>query len=482
MNKSITNNMISQGVIQVVSQDRIRQLEVCTQFSNLGYTVIPLTRVVFSKASQIPEADICVLLDQKSISESVFSNDLNSEQNVIPCLYYPASANEDQIAFLKPARSVSLESMTPFAELSPQDSLDSIRRLLDAAIKYSRLSRECAELISELNARSSRRLIGYSQAVQTLRDRIADTVHLKTPVLVQGVPGSELSLVAEMIHDSMFLDSHPVIKLNCSVLTTENWERELLGFYSQSESQFSNDLVWNPGRIEQAAGGTLILDHVNQTSLPVQAILLKIFEKGEYLSPEDEQQKEVSCRIVSLSTVPLKELVLQNQFKRKLSVVLAETTISVPQLNDRKEDLALLTENILNEVAQSEGMVPKLLTLDGLEALKKHDWPGDVQELRNLIRHVNLVENGLRLDAASLSPWIGTETISNADSLVGLTLREMEQKLIESTFTRCGGNRENTAQMLDIGLRTLSGKLRSYGYPPRGGPDSKRKFTVRRAA
>jgi DNA-binding NtrC family response regulator len=66
--------------------------------------------------------------------------------------------------------------------------------------------------------------------------------------------------------------------------------------------------------------------------------------------------------------------------------------------------------------------------------------------------------------------------------MVGMTLREMEQKLIESTFARCGGNRENTAQMLDIGLRTLSGKLRSYGYPPRGGPDSKRNFTVRRAA
>ncbi|HAH48932.1 MAG TPA: sigma-54-dependent Fis family transcriptional regulator, partial [Planctomycetaceae bacterium] len=87
-----------------------------------------------------------------------------------------------------------------------------------------------------------------------------------------------------------------------------------------------------------------------------------------------------------------------------------------------------------------------------------------------------------RLDAASLLPWIDSESIASADSLTGMTLREMEQKLIESTFARCGGNRESTAQMLDIGLRTLSGKLRSYGYPPRGGPDSKRTFSVRRAA
>lgn len=482
MNNSITTKLTSQGVIQVVSQDRIRRLEVCTQFSNLGYTVVPLAEIDFSQANQQPTADVCVLLDQQSISEIDFSLELIPEQNLIPILYYLPEIHDGQKAFLKPARSTSHELMVPFAELSSQDSLDNIRRLLDSAIKYARLSRECTELISELNARSSRRLIGYSQAIQTLRDRVADVVYANTPVLIQGVPGAELSLVAEIIHDSMFINSRPLIKLNCSILTTENWERELLGFYSQSDSKFSNELVWNPGRIEQAAGGTLVLDQVNRVSLPVQAILLKIFSKGEYQSPEDEQLKEINCRIISISTSLLQDLVSQNRFKRKLLSVLAETIISVPRLNDRKEDLALLTETILSEVAQSEGMVPKLLTLDGLEALKNHDWSGDVQELRNLIRHVNLVETGLRLDATSLAPWIGTETVTTADSLVGLTLREMEQKLIESTFARCGGNRENTAQMLDIGLRTLSGKLRSYGYPPRGGPDSKRKFTIRRAA
>ncbi|MCH9652933.1 MAG: sigma 54-interacting transcriptional regulator [Planctomycetes bacterium] len=482
MNTNVINNSASRGVIQVVSQDRIRRLEVCTQFTNLGYSVIPLADVVFSQTSEYPDADICVLLDQKTISEISFSVEQTSEQNLFPMLFYPSLAEKPQNEIVKPLRSHSRESLVPFAEIRPQDTLDSTRSLLDSAIKYARLSRKCSGLISELNTRSSRRLIGFSQGIQTLRDRIGEVVPLNIPVLVQGISGSELSLVAEMIHDSRFLNDQPLIKVNCSTLTTENFERELLGYFSHEESQYSNEPVWNPGRIEQSEGGTLIFDQVHLASLPVQALLLKILEHGEYISPEEKQQKVVNSHIISLSHVPLTELVSQNQFKRKLGGILAGSTISVPRLNDRKEDLALLTEHILNEVSKTEGTVSKMLTLDGLEALKKHDWIGDVQELRNLLRHVNLVDNGPRLDEASLMPWLGTETVTDADSLVGMTLREMEQKLIESTFARCGGNRENTAQMLDIGLRTLSGKLRSYGYPPRGGPDSKRKFTVRRAA
>ncbi|MFK7778040.1 MAG: sigma 54-interacting transcriptional regulator [Gimesia sp.] len=482
MNTSVINNSTSRGVVQVVSQNQIRRLEICTQFSNMGYSVIPLADVDFSQIPQHADADICVLLDQRAITGLTFSGEQAAEQNLLPVLFYPALADKTLKESLKLPRSHSSQLQVPFAEIRPEDTLDGIRNLIDSAIKYARLSRKCSSLISELNARSSRRLIGFSHAIQTLRDRMADIFHLNTPVLIQGVAGSELSLVTKIIHDSRFLNNQPLIKVNCSTLTTENVERELLGYFSNEESQYSDEPLWKPGRIEQAEGGTLILDQVHLASLPVQAVLLKIFENGNYISPEDKQQKVVNSHIISISHLPLTELVSQNQFKRKLAGILAGSTISVPRLNDRKEDLALLTEHILDEESKTEGTVSKLLTLDGLEALKKHDWIGDVQELRNLLRHVNLIDNGPRLDEACLSPWIETDAVTDADSLVGMTLREMEQKLIESTFARCGGNRENTAQMLDIGLRTLSGKLRSYGYPPRGGPDSKRKFIVRRAA
>lgn len=482
MKQSAIHQVTSRGVVQVVSEDRIRRLEICTKFSNLGYTVIPLAEMVFSTTPQQSEAEVCVLLDQKAIAEYAFKAESVPEQNLIPVLFYPLMSNEGQQETRKSGGSSPQSVMVPFSELQPGDSLENISRLLDSAVKYSRLSRQCTGYIQELNARSTRRLVGYSQAIQTLRDRISDVVHLQSPVLIQGCAGADLSLVAELIHDSMFLESHPYLKVNCSALTIENVERELLGYYADEKSSYTDEPRWYPGRIEQAEGGTLVLDQIHLASLPVQAAILKIVERGEYLSPEDKQTRKLKCRLISLTQTPLTELVSQNQFKRKLASILGESTLSVPSLNDRKEDLALLTETLLSEAARVEGAVPKLLTLDGLETLKQHHWTGDTQELRNLIQHVQRVDNGPRLDAASLQPWIGAEVISNTDSLAGMTLREMEQKLIESTFARCGGNRENTAQMLDIGLRTLSGKLRSYGYPPRGGPDSKRTFSVRRAA
>lgn len=482
MKQSITHQVTSRGVIQVVSEDRIRRLEICTQLSNLGYMVVPMAEMVFSAVSQHTEAEICLLLDAKVIAEYAFKADAVPEEHLIPVLFYPPFSQEQKLEYRHSGGTGPLAAMVPYAELKSEDSLENIGRLLDSAIKYARLSRRCSGLVQELNSRSTRKLIGYSQAIQTLRDRVADATHLQTPVVVQGAAGTELPLVAELIHDAMFLEKRPFIKVNCSSLTIENVERELLGSFTDEKSSYTDEPKWNPGRLELAEGGTLVLDQMHLASLPVQAAILKIVERGEYVSPEDSQMKKLNCRLISLSHVPLSELVAQNQFKRKLASILGETTISVPRLNDRKEDLALLTEFLLSEVARAEGTVPKLLTLDGLETLKRHDWTGDVQELRNLIQHVSRVDNGVRLDAASLQPWIGSESIANPDSMVGMTLREMEQKLIESTFARCGGNREQTAQMLDIGLRTLSGKLRSYGYPPRGGPDSKRIFTVRRAA
>ena len=110
--------------------------------------------------------------------------------------------------------------------------------------------------------------------------------------------------------------------------------------------------------------------------------------------------------------------------------------------------------------------------------LKQHQWPGNIRELNNVLERCCAIETGSELHADTLATWIEKPAGEEAEE-TGLTLREMERKLIEATFNRFGGNREMTAKALKIGLRTLSGKLREYGYPPRGGPGSNR---VNRAA
>jgi len=156
--------------------------------------------------------------------------------------------------------------------------------------------------------------------------------------------------------------------------------------------------------------------------------------------------------------------------------MLSGCTLHVSSLRERSADIGILAENILNHLAVVEGKPVKRLSVEGLNVLRTHDWPGNLRELENVIeRACSLHDEGL-LTAEMLQPWIARPVSEQAESSA-LSLREMERKLIETTFARCQGNREHTARLLKIGIRTLSGKLREYGYPPRGGPGSNRRLT-----
>ncbi|MCH8129692.1 MAG: hypothetical protein IIC70_07325 [Acidobacteria bacterium] len=161
---------------------------------------------------------------------------------------------------------------------------------------------------------------------------------------------------------------------------------------------------------------------------------------------------------------------------------LRQQTVTVPPLRERREDIVLLAEHLLHRLAAQEGQTEMCLALDAQHLLTAFDWPGNVSQLENVIHSAGLLERGETLTAGMLRSWIEDDTASERGTAYGLTLREMERKLIETTFNRCHGNRERTAQTLKIGLRTLSGKLREYGYPPRGGPGSNLRATQRKAA
>ena len=148
-----------------------------------------------------------------------------------------------------------------------------------------------------------------------------------------------------------------------------------------------------------------------------------------------------------------------------------------PPLRVRHNDIPLLVEHFIGEISLKEGRPPREVSTDALQLLETHTWPGNVRELQNIIERACTIEVGGSITADSIRSWLQNECDEDANvESVGMTLREMERKLIESTFARCNGNRERTAQILKIGLRTLSGKLREYGYPPRGGPGSNLKI------
>lgn len=345
----------------------------------------------------------------------------------------------------------------PAEVLEPPHTPDRIGRALFAAVGRARLLAENFQLKQDLDGKMLPDLIGHSPAMQRLRTELRNVVEDNRPVLVCGEPGSGVTFIARAIHSVRCGDQQPLLTVRARVLSGAAAETALFGDGSTAEAR---------GRVLVASGGTLLLDDVDALPLSVQSQLAAALTRDAAASPPAPQ-------LIATTHADLKVLAARAEFDPVLLRCLSVQTVNVPPLRERRQDIALLAEHFLAEHAAREGLAPRQLSTDAVHCLQSYAWPGNVRELENVISRCCTLEPGSLLTAAMITPWLDGDCASGAE-VVGLSLREMERKLIEATFNRFNGNRELTARALKIGLRTLSGKLREYGYPPRGGPGSNR--------
>ena len=326
-----------------------------------------------------------------------------------------------------------------------------------------------------LQQRSRRRLfdefVGNSDAAEQLRNEIIDAADSDLPLVVTGERGSGTSLVSRLVHLFGNRSECPLIAVDCSLQTSTALEQDLFGGMAGS-------FTASEGRLKQAAGGTLILENLDTVPLPMQKTLLSAIE--QFVTGECPRADHV--RVIAVMRETPDELVQQNQLLPKLAKLLSERTIAVPSLQQRREDVLPLAEYFLHRYTVQEGHPLRRLDYDARTLLTNYEWTGNVIQLWKVIQRAASVDSTGTLSAESLRVWLDDEATKSSSAVPGMTLRDMERKLIETTFNRCRGNREQTAHTLDIGLRTLSGKLREYGYPPRGGPGSNLKIAERKAA
>lgn len=346
--------------------------------------------------------------------------------------------------------------------LEPPMTPDRIGRALFSAVGRAQLMLENIQLRERLEGRMFDGLVGVSPATRDLRSRIQAAAEHEKPVLVHGESGSGKSEVARAVHVTRCGPGKPLISLKCSLLTAAAIDRELHGDEGAA------------GRLTSAAGGTLVFEDIESLSAPQQAEIAEIFSTGGFR--HNGMMHAVETRLIATTTADLQALAIAGKFDHRLLRLLAGTVIEVRALRTRMEDIPVLAEHFMQQAAVREGKPAKQLTPEAMDRLKAHAWPGNARELENVISRCCGLTTGASISAENLSPWL--ETPPEAGEEPGLTLREMERKLIEATFNRYGGNRELTAKALEIGIRTLSGKLREYGYPPRGGPGSNRESKV----
>ncbi len=300
------------------------------------------------------------------------------------------------------------------------------------------------------------------ERVRTLIERIAPT---DSSVLILGETGTGKELVARSIHEHSQRASQPFVAVNCGALPENLVESELFG---HKKGAFTGADTPRKGLIEVANGGTLFLDELGELDKNMQVKLLRFLESGEVRRVGENDAFHVDVRIVCATNRDLQEMVQDGGFREDLFFRVNTFEIHLPPLRERKDDIPALACSLIARHLKRESVSEEILSPAAIDVLRRHDWSGNVRELANAVEHACILSGGDAILPEHL-PRSVTGSVSSKEHpfLVTnfprtLTLREIEQEVIEQTLEKNGGDKPATAEELGIALKTLYNKLNQY--------------------
>jgi DNA-binding NtrC family response regulator len=306
-----------------------------------------------------------------------------------------------------------------------------------------------------------RELVGASQAMKSLFERIEQIAATKATVLITGESGTGKELVAEALHYLSPRQDQPLIKVNCSALNENLLESELFG---HERGAFTGAVRQRKGRFELADKGTLFLDEIGELSPDIQVKLLRILEEKEFERVGGNRTIRVDTRLLFATNADLEKKVRDGKFREDFYFRLKVITLHIAPLRERREDIRPLCDFFIRQFSQENGLPPITLAADAESVMENYDWPGNVRELRNLIEHLVLLKNGKEIAIEDLREHLHVDSPEEGILIpVGATLADVEKKYILGTLEAHKGNRTHAAKALDIGRRTLIRKLNEYG-------------------
>lgn len=309
-------------------------------------------------------------------------------------------------------------------------------------------------------------LVGSSPVMQELKRRIAQIASTSETVLITGESGTGKELVARLIHSLSPRSKKPFISVNCPALSAHLMESELFG---HEKGAFTGADSPRIGRFEAAHGGTLLLDEITEIEPALQAKLLRVLQERSFERVGSSQTLHVDVRVLATTNRDLEKEIAGGRFRQDLYYRLAVLPLHIPPLRERKDDIPELIAFFQKRCAERLGRPVPKLDDSAMDMLMTHDWPGNVRELENLVTRICVLTTEECVTGDHLRRWLPASVNSTRppNIPVGISLQDMERYLIEATLEKFGGHREKTARALGIGVRTLTEKLRQYGYPPR---------------
>jgi len=336
---------------------------------------------------------------------------------------------------------------------------DALRVVVDRALAHQRLVRETEFYRSR--AGESPAILGQSQAMRGVLALVERYAPSPATVLIRGESGVGKELVAQEIHRRSPRSGAPFLKVNCAALSAGVLESELFG---HEKGAFTGADRRNVGRFEIADGGSLLLDEVSEIDAHLQAKLLRILQEREFERVGSSRTIRVDVRVIATTNRDLAREITEGRFREDLYWRLNCLAIEVPPLRERREDIPILIEHVLEESRRRMGGPRRRLSEEAAVWMARHDWPGNVRELRNVVERAYLLADGeeIGVDLVSAGASAGPARRGDADTFAGLPMEEVEKLHIIATLKRCGWHQKRTAEALDIGVRTLREKMKKW--------------------
>lgn len=245
-------------------------------------------------------------------------------------------------------------------------------------------------------------MVGQSDPIMRIKETIEKVAPTDARVLITGENGSGKELVARWIHEKSNRAGAPLVEVNCAAIPSELIESELFG---HEKGSFTSAIKQRIGKFEQANGGTLFLDEIGDMSASAQAKVLRALQEGKITRVGGDKEINVDVRVIAATNKDLLREVDDKHFRLDLYHRLSVILIHVPSLNDRKDDIPLLTDHFLTDICTEYGIAKKLIHPDAIKSLQDYNWSGNIRELRNVVERL-VILSGKEITAEDVRNYV----------------------------------------------------------------------------
>ncbi len=391
-------------------------------------------------------------------------------------LHLPDASGIDLLSQLK-ERQPELEAIMLTAHGSMETAIEAMKRgaydyltkpfhlpeldiHLQKAFEKVKLARRERQWVDQINFESPRyRLIGSSPSMKRLISLIEKVAPTDATVLIRGASGTGKELVARALHYNSPRRERPLVTINCAALQETLLESELFG---HEKGAFTGATQAKPGLIEVAEGGTLFIDEIAEMAPGLQAKLLRVLEDGHFRRVGSTQELLSDVRVIAASNKNLEDEQKAGKFREDLYYRLNVVTIRLPALRERAQDIPELVEHFL--ATRQIGPAPFRIDPDALDALCRHDWPGNIRELANVLERAQILAENHVVTLDDLPESLVENRAGAPSATAGDPhhLREVERRHVLEVLRQEKGNKVHAAKALGISRRALYRLISKY--------------------